>query len=152
MKTFVCRSLGKGISFPASGDGDGAGGGSLYRANLWDGRSVLFQTSLEEMICIWGGKISVLFVLSRIMTWRICVWGQALWKGFLVIAAGAGGWILQVTYGGGFLSWFLASRLLGEFKGVPGEGSRASLSSVAEVPYLERSLPKTEALRGGDRE
>ena len=73
-------------------------------------------------------------LLSQSMTWRVCVWGLALWKGFLVTTAGAGRLILQVMEGV-VLSWFLEGRLLGQFKGgVPGVGSRASLSNVAEVP------------------
>lgn len=59
----------------------------------------------------------LLSLLSQSMTWRVCVWGLALWKGFLVTAAGAGRLILQVMEGV-VLSWFLESRLLGQFKGV----------------------------------
>lgn len=40
-------------------------------------------------------------LLSQSMTWRVCVWGLALWKGFLVTTAGAGRLILQVMEG-----WF----------------------------------------------
>lgn len=82
------------------------------------------------------------------MTWRVCVWGQALWKGFPVIAAGAGGRILKVTCGMGFCLGFWQAGW-GEFKGVPGEGSRASLSNVAEVPYLQRRLLRTVRHWGG---
>lgn len=100
---------------------------------------------LEETICVGGGRFSILFVLNPVTTCRVCVWGQALRKGFLVIAAGVKGWILRVTYRGGFLPWFLASRLL-EFKGVPRERSRASQPILAEVSYLEKSLRKTVRL------
>lgn len=88
-------------------------GGPLCRANLWDGRSVSFQSFFGGENLHNGEERSLSrFVLNLIMTLRVCVRGRALWRAFPVIVAGEGRRVLFRLWGG-FLSWFLPGRLLG---------------------------------------
>lgn len=143
MPVGVCRE--RGSLSPAFGDG--------VEDDLWDGRSVLLQVSLDETICVWGGRISVLCSRSYRDLGGLCLelgsMGRFSWQYLLLIVQGSG----LLRLGGGLLSWLLVSRLWGEYKRVPGEGSREHLR-----PMWQRFLSGEElqgdwkALAMGGRE
>lgn len=101
--TFVYRNLGKRLFFCRIW-GLGWEGHSV-RANLWGGRSVLFQRLFGGESLWRGGRISVLSVPSPIMILRICL-GKVSMDSFSCHSGG-----LQLGGGGSVL--FSAKQALG---------------------------------------